>query len=155
MISNSDNADTEYEPCGRGHPAARAALEQRRTAVGPGKMPAATALAPQPHCEIPSNDKATDDMKTSYELAMERLSKAAPTVTLTAEQKAEIADLESRCAAKIAERELLLNGEISKAIDRGDGEAIGQLEKQLLSDRKSLRAEFEEKKDKVRQRPAK
>ena len=93
-------------------------------------------------------------MKTAYELAMERLSKSAPTVKLTAEQKAEIAELESRCAAKIAERELLLRGEISKAAERGDEEAIGQLEKQLTSDRKSLRADFEEKKEKVRQRSA-
>jgi hypothetical protein len=93
-------------------------------------------------------------MKTAYELAMERLNKSAPTVTLTAEQKAEIAELESKCAAKIAERELLLTGEIGKATERGDEEAIGQLEKQLVSDRKSLRAEFEEKKEKVRQRAA-
>jgi hypothetical protein len=94
-------------------------------------------------------------MKTSYELAMERLSKTTPIVTLTAEQKAEIADLESRCAAKIAERELLLKGEIAKAAERGDAEALEQLEKQLLSDRKSLRAEFEERKRKVRQGPGK
>jgi len=53
-------------------------------------------------------------MKTAYELAMERLSKTAPTVKLTAEQKAELAELESRCAAKIAERELLLKGEMAK-----------------------------------------
>ena len=89
-------------------------------------------------------------MKTAYELAMERLSKAAPTVKLTAEQKAQIAELESRCAAKIAERELLLKGEIAKAVERGDAEATEQLEKQLLSDRKSARANFEEKKEKVR-----
>jgi len=93
-------------------------------------------------------------MKTAYELAMERLSKSTPVVTLTAEQKAEIADLESQCAAKIAERELLLKDEITKAVDKGDDEAVGQLEKQLVSDRKSLRAEFDEKKEKVRQRPA-
>ena len=90
-------------------------------------------------------------MKTAYELAMERLSKASPTVKLTAEQKAKIADLESQCAAKIAERELLLKGEIIKAIDKGDAEAVEQLEKQLTSDRKSIRADFEEKKGKVRQ----
>ena len=94
-------------------------------------------------------------MKTAYELAMERLSKSTPVVTLTPEQKAEIADLESQCAAKIAERELLLKGEIEKAIGRGDEQAVGQLEKQLVSDRKSLRADYEEKKEKVRQRPAK
>jgi hypothetical protein len=90
-------------------------------------------------------------MKTAYELAMERLNKASPASKTTDEQKRQIADLESRCTAKIAERELLLKGEIAKAIDKGDAEAVEQLEKQLVSDRKSLRAEFEEKKDKVRQ----
>jgi hypothetical protein len=90
-------------------------------------------------------------MKTSYELAMERLGKSGPIVTLTAEQKAALAELESKCVAKIAERELFLKGEIAKAMDRGDGEAMEQLEKQLRSDRRSLRAEFEEKKEKVRQ----
>ena len=94
-------------------------------------------------------------MKSAYELAMEKLSKAAPTVTLSAEQKAELAELDSKCAAKIAERELLLRGEISGAAERGEAEAVEQLEKQLVSDRKSLRADFEEKKDKVRQRPRK
>jgi molybdopterin converting factor small subunit len=89
-------------------------------------------------------------MKTAYELAMERLSKSAPTVKLTDEQKKQLADLESQCAAKIAERELFLRGEIIKAVDKGDGEAVEQLEKQLVSDRKSIRADFEEKKDKVR-----
>lgn len=94
-------------------------------------------------------------MKTAYELAMERLNKASPTVKLTEEQKRQIADLESQCAAKIAERELLLNAEIIKAVDKGDSEAMAQLEKQLVSDRKSLRAEFEEKKEKVRSQTAK
>lgn len=89
-------------------------------------------------------------MKTAYELAMERLSKSAPAVKLTDEQKRQIADLESQCAAKIAERELFLQAEIAKAVDKGDDEAITQLEKQLVSDRKSLRAEFDEKKQKVR-----
>jgi dynactin complex subunit len=89
-------------------------------------------------------------MKTAYELAMERLGKASPTVKLTAEQKKQIAELESQCAAKIAGRELFLKGEIIKAIDKGNAEAVEQLEKQLVSDRKSLRAECEEKKEKVR-----
>jgi hypothetical protein len=90
-------------------------------------------------------------MKSAYELAMERLSKTSPTVRLSDQQKTQLAELESRCAAKIAERELLLKGEMAKAVEKGDFEAVEQLEKQLLSDRKSLRAEFEEKKEKVRQ----
>ena len=89
-------------------------------------------------------------MKTSYELAMERLGQASPAVKLTAEQKKEIAELDSKCSAKLAERELLLKGEIAKAIDKGDAQALEQLEKQLLSDRKTLRADCEEKKEKVR-----
>jgi hypothetical protein len=89
-------------------------------------------------------------MKSAYELAMERLNQSAPTVKLSDGQKAKLADLESQCLAKIAERELFLKGEMAKAVDKGDGEALQQLEKQLVSDRKSLRADFEEKKDKVR-----
>jgi ABC-type Fe3+-citrate transport system substrate-binding protein len=87
-------------------------------------------------------------MKTAYELAMERLNKVAPTVKLTDQQKQQIAELESQCAAKIAEREIFLEGEMAKATD---AEALEQLEKQLLSDRKSLRAQFDAKKEKVRQ----
>jgi hypothetical protein len=89
-------------------------------------------------------------MKTAYELAMERLSKESPAVKLSEEQKKEIAELESKCAAKIAERELFVKDELVKAIDRGDEEAVAQLEKQLVSDRKSLQADLEEKKAKVR-----
>ncbi len=93
-------------------------------------------------------------MKTAYELAMERLSKSAPTTKLTAGQKQERAVLESKTAATIAERELFLKGEITKAIDRNDDAALEQLENQLVRDRKSLRAALEEEKEKVRQRSA-
>ena len=89
-------------------------------------------------------------MKSAYELAMERLNKSAAPVKLSAQQKKEIAELESKYRAKIAERELFVNGERVKAIDRGDFEAVEQLEKQLVSDRKSLQSELEEKKEKVR-----
>jgi gamma-glutamylcyclotransferase (GGCT)/AIG2-like uncharacterized protein YtfP len=80
---------------------------------------------------------------------MERLNKSAPTRKLTADQKKQIAELESKYAAKIAERELFVKGEVVKAIDRGDSEALEQLDKQMVSDRKSLQAELEEKKAKV------
>ena len=89
-------------------------------------------------------------MKSAYELAMERLSKSSPTVKLSGEQKKEIAELESKAAAKLAERELFIKDEITKAIDKGDDEAIRQLEKQLVSDRKSIQADLEEKKAKAR-----
>ncbi|MCX6883575.1 MAG: hypothetical protein NTX27_00880 [Verrucomicrobia bacterium] len=89
-------------------------------------------------------------MKTAYELAMERLSKSAPTVKLSSEQKSQIAELESQCGAKLAERELLLKDEMTRAVERGDEDAVAQIDKQMVSDRKTIRANFEEKKDKVR-----
>jgi hypothetical protein len=89
-------------------------------------------------------------MKSAYELAMERLSKTAPAVKLTAQQKKQLADLDSKYAAKIAEREIFVRGEIEKETAKGDLEAVAQLEKQLVSNRKSLQAELEEKKEQAR-----
>ena len=91
-------------------------------------------------------------MKTAYELAMERLDKTSPGTKLSSQQKKEIAELESKYKAKIAERELLVERERIKAIDRGEFEALEQLEKQLVSDRKSLQGQLEEKKEQVRKR---
>jgi hypothetical protein len=90
-------------------------------------------------------------MKTAYELAMERLTKTVPALKLTDRQKRELAELDAKYRAKIAQREIFLQGEIDKAVGKGDAEAVAQLEKQLTSDRKSLQAELEAKKDQVRQ----
>lgn len=89
-------------------------------------------------------------MKSAYELAMERLSKSAPITKLTGEQKKELAELDSRYAAKIAEREIFLKGEMSTAAGKGDYEVFEQLEKQLVNERKALQQELEEKKEKIR-----
>ena len=90
-------------------------------------------------------------MKSAYELAMERLSKASPGIKLTDAQKKEIAELESKCAAKIAERELMIKDEIAKAAAKGEFEEVEKLQKQLVSDRKSAQADLEEKKARVRE----
>jgi hypothetical protein len=89
-------------------------------------------------------------MKSSYELAMERLSKTAPAAKLSDEQKKQLAELDSKYAAKIAEREIFLKGELRAAAEKGDAEAYTQIEKQLVSERKTFQAELEEKKEKVR-----
>lgn len=90
-------------------------------------------------------------MKSAYELAMERLNKSAPTVKLTDKQKKAMAELDSKYQAKIAEREIGLKSEIAKASSGGDWEAMEKLEQQLVSERKKLQAELEEKKEQVRQ----
>lgn len=89
-------------------------------------------------------------MKSAYELAMERLSKSSPTVKLTDKQKQQIAEVDAEYKAKIADREIFLSGEMAKAAEKGDGELMEQLQKQLVSDRKSLTAELEEKKEEIR-----
>ena len=91
-------------------------------------------------------------MKSSYELAMERLGKSAPSVKLSDEQKKQLAELDSKYTAKIAEREIFLKGELAAAAAKGDAEAYAQVEKQLVSERKKFQAELEEKKEKVRKR---
>jgi hypothetical protein len=90
-------------------------------------------------------------MKSAYELAMERLNKTSPAVKLTAGQKKELAELDSRYAAKIAEREIALKDEINKCAAAGDAEKMEQAQGQLNDERKKLQAELEEKKERVRQ----
>lgn len=87
-------------------------------------------------------------MKSAYELAMERLEKSAPTIKLSASQKKEIAELDSLYAAKIAGRELTVNDEITKAA--GDFEKQDALREQMVSERRKLQAELEDKKERVR-----
>jgi hypothetical protein len=89
-------------------------------------------------------------MKSAYELAMERLEKQAPTRTLTAAQKAEIADLEAAAKAKIAEQELFLKGQIEKALAEGKFEDVAQLEQQLAREIRRANDECEAKKEKIR-----
>jgi hypothetical protein len=90
-------------------------------------------------------------MKSAYELAMERLNKASPTVKLTAAQKKELAELDSRYAAKIAEREIALKDEMNKFANAGENEQMELAQRQLVEDRRKLQAELEEKKDRIRQ----
>ena len=90
-------------------------------------------------------------MKTAYELAMERLGKNAPVLKLTAAQKKQLAELDSKYAAKIAEREISLQDEIARATNAGDFEKAEQFQQQLVNERKAIRAELEDKKEQIRQ----
>ncbi len=79
---------------------------------------------------------------------MERLSKNAPSKKLTEAQKKQLAELDSKYTAKIAEREIALKGEMAKVAD--DFEKVDVLQKQLTAERKKLQAELEEKKEQLR-----
>jgi Spy/CpxP family protein refolding chaperone len=89
-------------------------------------------------------------MKSAYELAMERLEKASPSISLTENQKKEIAEIDSTYRAKIAEKELFLKDEIRKAQNAGKFDEVESLEKQLVAEIRRLQEDSEEKKEKLR-----
>ena len=81
---------------------------------------------------------------------MERLAKGQPVVTLTDEQKKQLAEVDSTFKARIAEKELFLKGEIQKARSTGKFEEAESLEKQLASEIKRLQEDCATKKEKLR-----
>ena len=89
-------------------------------------------------------------MKSAYELAMERLQQTSPSLSLTEEQKKELAEIDSKYRAKIAEKELFLKDQIRKAQTEGKADDIDSLEKQLASDVRRLQEECEGAKEKLR-----
>jgi hypothetical protein len=89
-------------------------------------------------------------MKSAYELAMERLQKASPSLSLTGEQKKELAEIDSKYRAKIAEKELFLRDQIRKAQSEGKVDDIASLEKQLASEVRQLQEECEAAKERLR-----
>ena|SRR5437868_1756182 len=94
-------------------------------------------------------------MKSAYELAMERLQKTSPSLALTDEQKKELAEIDSKFRAKIAEKELFLNEQIGKAQAEGKIEEVESLQKQLTAEVRRLREECEAAKEKLRNKFAK
>jgi hypothetical protein len=93
-------------------------------------------------------------MKSAYELAMERLAKADPanpdSKPLTAEQKARLADIDTRYKGKIAEREVFLKGQFDKALAGGEPDEADKIRAQLAGERARLEEEREEEKERVR-----
>lgn len=89
-------------------------------------------------------------MKSAYELAMERLEKQSPSAPLTEAQKAQIAEVTSIARAKVAEKELFLKEQISKAQSTGDFASVPQLEQQLAREVARIQQDAEDKKERIR-----
>jgi hypothetical protein len=89
-------------------------------------------------------------MKSAYELAMERLAKNQPIVTLTDDQKKQFAEVDSTFKARIAEKQLFLKDQILKAQAAGKFEDVESLEKQLATEIRRLQEDCEAKKEKLR-----
>jgi hypothetical protein len=91
------------------------------------------------------------DMKSAYDLAMERLEKQSPSVKLTDEQRAQLSEVDSLYKSRIAEKELLLNDQIRREQAAGQPAEVENLQKQLASEIRRLTEECESKKERIRQ----
>ena len=88
-------------------------------------------------------------MKSAYELAMSRLEKSAPADALTQEQKEKLAEVDSEINAKIAEKKIFLEDQISKSSPHEREE----IHRQLVSEIARLEEKREREKEKIRNIP--
>lgn len=88
-------------------------------------------------------------MKSAYEIAMSRLEKAAPSITLTEDQKKRIAELDRQIEAKIAEKKIFLEAQLAKANPTEEEE----IRRQLVLEIARLEEKRESEKEKIRSSP--
>ena len=89
-------------------------------------------------------------MKSSYELAMERMGDDGKIKPLTDEQKKKIADVDTKYKAKIAERKIFLEKSLSDAIEQHNHEEAEIIRRQLADEIVSLEGKAEVEKEKIR-----
>jgi hypothetical protein len=88
-------------------------------------------------------------MKSAYELAMSRLEKTSPAVTLTDEQKARLTEVDREIDAKIAEKKIFLEDQLAKAAHHEKDE----IRRQLASELVRLEEKRDREKNKIRTVP--
>jgi hypothetical protein len=86
-------------------------------------------------------------MKSAYELAMGRLEKTTPAVSLTDDQKARLAAVDREIDAKIAEKKIFLEDQLAKAAHHEQDE----IRRQLVSELARLEEKREREKTKIRE----
>ena len=89
-------------------------------------------------------------MKSSYELAMERMGDDGKIKPLTDEQKEKIAEIDTKYKAKIAERKIFLEKSLSDAIEQHNHEEAEIIRRQLADEIVSLEGKSEADKEKIR-----
>ena len=89
-------------------------------------------------------------MKSAYELAMERLEAQNPGLQLNDDQKKRIAEIEAKCKADIAAKELLLQSEMAKETAGGPSEEIARTKRQLADEIRRFEERRDREKDAVR-----
>jgi hypothetical protein len=91
-------------------------------------------------------------MKSSYELAMERLAKSDPGSgkPLTQEKKTRLAEIDRVYQGKIAEREIFLKKQLDDAFAAQKADEIEKIKQQISSERARLEEDRESEKERVR-----
>jgi hypothetical protein len=87
-------------------------------------------------------------MKSSYELAMERCG-GGDDKPLSDEQKAKIAEIDSKYKAKIAEQRIFLEKKLCDAQAQGNEEEIELIRRQINDEIADLEAKANSEKDKI------
>ncbi|HPO14103.1 MAG TPA: hypothetical protein PLI09_11710 [Candidatus Hydrogenedentes bacterium] len=86
-------------------------------------------------------------MKSAYEIALERLAKeSGPQKSLTPDQKARIAEIENKYAAKVAEARLRYESKLSTATTWEEAE---QFKREMAGEVQSLEEKCDQEKDAV------
>jgi len=88
-------------------------------------------------------------MKSAYEIAMGKFGGEEPIAKLTDEQRNELAEIDRKFAAKIAEKKIFLEKQIEAT---GDVAEIRQLQEQLNREVSRLESDREAAKEEVRKR---
>ena len=89
-------------------------------------------------------------MKSAYELAMERLQDSEPQVELSDEQRTELAAIDDKFKAKIAEKEVFLGGLIDQAKAQANFQEIAELEEQRTREVSRLKEQCDQERQAVR-----
>jgi hypothetical protein len=90
-------------------------------------------------------------MRTAYEAAMERLRQEGldAVLKLTKADKQKISAITDRYQSQIAERKIVLDGEMRKALRSGDPAEAQKLREQLRAEIADLQAKLEREKQRV------
>jgi|TARA_B110000467_G_C17861071_1_gene234869 hypothetical protein len=86
-------------------------------------------------------------MKSSFELAMERM--GGDDTPLSDQQKKQIAEIDSKFKAKVAERKIFLEKNISDLLQQEKHEEIDNLRKQVAEEIATLENKAEKEKEKI------
>ena len=92
-----------------------------------------------------------DGLKSSFDLAMERMAKRGEVISaLSEDQKVAMADITSRTKAKIAEIEILYGKKIAEARAAGDAEKAEKIEEEKRFEISRLREREESDRAQIR-----